>query len=315
LGVKLCFFHGRGGTISRGGGKLHRFLDSMPPGAMSGQIKMTVQGESIAIQYANRLTATYHLEMFLAGTAKQTMISKAESKDETIYDIMDSLVVSAKNQYRSLLDHPKFIEFYSQATPIDVLEHSKIGSRPARRTGQRSLHDLRSIPWVFSWNQSRFNITGWFGAGNALSQMKRERPADFEKIKILAKTWPFMKYLLIQIETNLLLADKDVMRSFASMVEDKETEKIMMDKIILDFESCLAVIEEIFGASASVRRVSRIKDINLRNSGMKVLHKMQLENIQKWRSSSKEQVELNDRYLLELLLLVNAISGGLKSTG
>jgi phosphoenolpyruvate carboxylase len=315
LGVKLCFFHGRGGTISRGGGKLHRFLDSMPPGAMSGQIKMTVQGESIAIQYANRLTATYHLEMFLAGTAKQTMISKTESKDEKVYEIMDSLVASAKKQYRSLLDHPKFIEFYSQATPIDVLEHSKIGSRPSRRTGQRSLNDLRSIPWVFSWNQSRFNITGWFGAGDALSQMKRERPEDFEKIKILAKTWPFMKYLLIQVETNLLLADKDVMWSFANMVADKETEKLMMDKIILDFESCVNVIEEIFGQPSSVRRVSRIKDINLRNSGMKVLHKMQLENIQKWRTSSKEQTEMNDRYLLELLLLVNAISGGLKSTG
>jgi phosphoenolpyruvate carboxylase len=315
LGVKLCFFHGRGGTISRGGGKLHRFLDSMPAGAVSGQIKMTVQGESIAIQYANRLTATYHLEMFLSGTAKQAMIPKSESRDLAVYEIMDSLIKSAKDHYRSLLDHPKFIEFYSQATPIDVLEHSKIGSRPSRRTGQRSLNDLRSIPWVFSWNQARFNLTGWFGAGHALHQLEEQSPSDFNTVVALSKSWPFLKYLLIQIETNLLLADKEVMWSFAALVSNKDTQQQLMDMIILDFENGLSAIEKIFGQKASQRRVTRIEDIKLRNNGMKVLHKMQIENIQKWRSASGVQNEKNDQHLLELLLLVNAISGGLKSTG
>jgi phosphoenolpyruvate carboxylase len=315
LGVKLCFFHGRGGTISRGGGKLHRFLDSMPAGAVSGEIKMTVQGESIAIQYANRLTATYHLEMFLSGTAKQAMISKSESRYLAVYEIMDSLIKSAKNHYRSLLDHPRFIEFYSQATPIDVLEHSKIGSRPSRRTGQRSLNDLRSIPWVFSWNQARFNLTGWFGAGHALHQLEEQSPSDFNTVVALSKSWPFLKYLLIQIETNLLLADKEVMWSFAALVSNKDTHQQLMDMIILDFENGLSAIEKILGQKASQRRVTRIEDIKLRNNGMKVLHKMQIENIQKWRSASGVQNEKNDQYLLELLLLVNAISGGLKSTG
>ncbi|WP_246535266.1 phosphoenolpyruvate carboxylase [Litoribacter ruber] len=156
FGVKLCFFHGRGGSISRGGGKIHRFLDSMPAGSMSGQMKMTVQGETIANQFANRLTATYNLEMLLAGTARQTMISADNTPKDKLYGIMDNLVGSARKTYRELLDHPNFLEFYGKATPIDVLEESKIGSRPARRTGQRSLEDLRSIPWVFSWNQARF---------------------------------------------------------------------------------------------------------------------------------------------------------------
>ena len=183
LGVKVRFFHGRGGTISRGGGKIHRFLDSMPPGSMSGQIKMTVQGETIANQFANRLTATYNLEMFTAGTARQAMKKAGSGKTDVPYEVMDELVGMAKRTYRTLLDHENFIEFYAGATPIDVLEQSKIGSRPARRTGQRTLNDLRSIPWVFSWNQARFNISGWFGMGTALGEFKKEHPKDFEKLK------------------------------------------------------------------------------------------------------------------------------------
>jgi phosphoenolpyruvate carboxylase len=315
IGVKLCFFHGRGGTISRGGGKLHRFLDSMPPGAMSGHIKMTVQGESIAIQYANRLTATYHLEMFVAGTAKQAMIPKIKEKNMDVYHIMDDLVAAAKKHYRDLLDHPKFIEFYSQATPIDVLEHSKIGSRPARRTGQRSLSDLRSIPWVFSWNQARFNLTGWYGAGSAFQKLLSESPKDFELLKQLAKEWPFFKYLVIQIETNLLLSDKDIMKAFAALVQNADTQKELLNLIINDFDACLASIGKILGADVTTRRVTRIKDIGLRNDGLKALHKMQIDTIVKWRAIHTNHTEQNEMYLLELLLLVNAISGGLKSTG
>ncbi len=315
IGVKLCFFHGRGGTISRGGGKLHRFLDSMPPGAMSGHIKMTVQGESIAIQYANRLTATYHLEMFVAGTAKQAMIPKIKEKNTYVYHMMDDLVAAAKKHYRDLLDHPKFIEFYSQATQIDVLEHSKIGSRPARRTGQRSLSDLRSIPWVFSWNQARFNLTGWYGAGSAFQKLLSERPKDFELLKQLAKEWPFFKYLVIQIETNLLLSDKDIMKAFAALVQNADTQKELLSLIINDFDASLASIGKILGADVSTRRVTRIKDIGLRNDGLKALHRMQIDNIVKWRAIHTSHTEQNEMYLLELLLLVNAISGGLKSTG
>ena len=216
--VKLCFFHGRGGTISRGGGKIHRFLDSMPAGSMSGQIKMTVQGESIANLFANRLTAAYNLEMFVAGTARQAMVEESKVKDEQRYKIMDEIVELTRTTYRKLLDHPNFIEFYTAVTPIDVLEQSKIGSRPVRRTGQRSLEDLRAIPWVFSWNQSRFNISGWFGTGTALVEFQKKHPNDFEHLKSLAKDWPFLKYSLIQIESNLLNSDIEIMNSFTNFV-------------------------------------------------------------------------------------------------
>jgi phosphoenolpyruvate carboxylase len=313
-GVKLCFFHGRGGTISRGGGKIHRFLDSMPAGSMSGHIKMTIQGETIANQFANRLTASYNLEMLVAGTAKQAML-EAKPEDPHIHEIMDRLVNMARANYRELLDHPHFIDFYSAATPIDVLEQSKIGSRPARRTGQRSLEDLRSIPWVFSWNQSRFNLTGWFGTGKALNTFKTEYPDDFEQLKELSKTWPFLKYRLIQIESNLLNADPDIMMRFAQFLEDGSTRNELMNLILNDFEICLQRIEDLMGATAEQRRISKLENNKLRDAALKNLHSIQIDRLKKWRAVKDSDEELSHLYLLQLLLNVNALSGGLKSTG
>lgn len=315
LGIKLCFFHGRGGTISRGGGKIHRFLESMPAGALSGQIKMTVQGETIADQFANRLNACYNLEMMISGTARQAMTYKDKVKNQKLYDIMNRLVDLSRHNYRQLLDHPKFIEFFSQATPIDVLEHSKIGSRPARRTGKRSLNDLRSIPWVFSWNQSRFNLTGWFGTGQALNTFKEKHPEDFKYFKAIAPDWPFLKYSLIQIETNLLNSNTEIMKVFADMVSDREVREELMHLILTDYNLCLKQIENLMSASVEKRRVSKLENNKLRKEGLKLLHGIQIASLKNWRKHKASGQQEDPQLLLTLLLLVNALSGGLKGTG
>jgi len=315
FGVALCFFHGRGGTISRGGGKIHRFLESMPAGSMSGHIKITIQGETIANQFANRLTAAYNMEMLIAGTAKQTLINPENNKPESLYRIMDQLVEMARSNYRKLLDHPRFMDFYTKATPIDVLEQSKIGSRPSRRTGQRSLDDLRSIPWVFSWNQARFNLTGWFGTGAALNEFKEAHPEDFEILKDLADRWPFLKYRLIQIESNLLNADADIMKRFAEFLEEKDVRQEFMDMILGDYETCLQRIEDLMGATAEERRISKMQNNKLREAALKKLHTIQLDRLKKWRAVKDKDEAQSHQYLLQLLLNVNALSGGLKSTG
>ncbi len=315
LGVKLRFFHGRGGTISRGGGKIHRFLESMPPGSMSGHIKMTVQGETIANQFANRLNATYNLEMFISGTARQAMIKPQKEQDQRRYNIMDRLVAMARKAYRQLLDHPKFIEFYSQATPIDVLEQSKIGSRPARRTGQRSLDDLRSIPWVFSWNQSRFNLTGWFGTGIAFTQFREHYPEDFEYLKKAAIEWPFFKFGLIQIETNLLNGDVSIMEAFADLVSDSSTKEELMQLIVNDYKTCLDHIEMLLEGPIEDRRVSRLENNKIRKEALSILHEIQIDSLKEWRQHKEASSDRSDPLLLKLLLLVNVLSGGLKSTG
>ena len=313
--VKLCFFHGRGGTISRGGGKIHRFLESMPPKSVSGKIKMTVQGETIANQFANKINASYNLEMFVSSTAKQLITGGQKADKSHLHDIMETLVSKSRKAYRRLLDHPDFIEFFSHATPIDVLEQSKIGSRPARRTGERSLNDLRSIPWVFSWNQSRFNLTGWFGTGKALSEFEEEHPEQFEILKKEAKDWAFLKYALIQIETNLLNTDKTFMKRFAKLTPNENVGKTLLNLVLSDFESCNDQIEKLLGSSHEERRISRLEDIKNRKNALHTLHDIQLKVLTNWRNKKNHNSEESEKLLLELLLVVNVLAGGLKSTG
>src|SRR5690606_17682825 len=182
--VRLRFFHGRGGTISRGAGPTHRFLESLPPRSLGGDVRLTEQGETVAQKYANPTTATYNLELLVAGVTNVTLGHRLPSTSPLpkpdLTGVAATLARLSDAAYRTLLDHEHFMAFFSAATPIDVLEQSNIGSRPARRTGQRTLDDLRAIPWVFSWNQSRYYLPGWFGTGTALESLRQDEPALFE---------------------------------------------------------------------------------------------------------------------------------------
>jgi len=314
-GFELAFFHGRGGTISRGGGKVHRFLHSMPPGSMSGSIKMTIQGETIANQYANLLNATYNLEMQLSGSLRQAMDQRGDDPFEEAFTILERAQEKSKAKYRSLIEHQHFIPFYRGATPIDVLEESKIGSRPSRRTGATSLDDLRSIPWVFSWSQSRFGITGWFGLGTGLQAIKDETPEDYEKLKALAQRWSFFKYLMIQLETNLLSADPEIMETFKNLMDDQKVANELMKVILDDYQLALKLVDDILGGNKTDRRFAKLMDNEIRSLGLTPLHELQVEEIKKWRAKPEGDEELKAKLLHNQLLIVNALAGGLKSTG
>nr|MCU0403969.1 phosphoenolpyruvate carboxylase [Chitinophagaceae bacterium] len=315
-GIILRFFHGTGGTISRGGGKMHRFMDSMPEGSVSGQMKITVQGESIAQQYANKLTATYNFEMLLAGVARQTLLGKRDGIAGILpEDIMSDLAKKSFRAYRRLVEHPGFIAFYSTATPIDVLENSKIGSRPARRTGKRSLEDLRAIPWVFSWSQARFNLTGWFGFGTALKELRADNEAGWKKLKDAVETWPFLKYTLIQVETNLLNADTKWMQAFANLVPDAGVRDEVFSMMMEDYGEGLTQIAGLLGSQAEERRTTQIENAKLRGEALGKLHELQIKFISEWRSVKDTDEQKSNELLQKLLLLVNAIAGGLRHTG
>ena len=315
-GTDLRFFHGIGGTISRGGGKYHRFMNSMPRGSVSGQIKLTVQGETISQQFANMCNAAYNLEMLVSGVALQTAWKKSDEESAKFpYEALDRLNVLSLEKYQELIKHPDFIEFYGQATPIDVLEHSRIGSRPARRTGQRTLDDLRAIPWVFSWNQSRFNLTAWFGVGYALMIMKEESPVLFDKIKKFAHRWPFLRYTLIHVETNLLNADSDLMAAYAAMVENKDVQDEFMEMIIPEHSEGIRQIIELLGEEAENRRHSLLDNIERRSKILRKLHQMHIARIREWRAMDKTDPVKTAAILDKLLMITTAISGGLKSTG
>ncbi|HMV43212.1 MAG TPA: phosphoenolpyruvate carboxylase [Leptospiraceae bacterium] len=316
-GVKLNFFHGRGGTISRGGGKIHRFIESMPIKTLTGNLKMTVQGETIGQQYANLMNAVYNLELLSSGILRETVFNHSiQREDKGIDSILNFLSEESCKTYEKLIKAPEFIPFYSEATPIDAIENSKIGSRPARRTGKRTLGDLRAIPWVFSWSQSRFNITGWFGVGSALEKLKESRPNDFSLLKEKVNDWSFLKYNMIHIETNLLNSDEVIMREYASLVKQDSVRNTIFQMIQTEYQKTYRMIEEVMGANLKERRVSHLHSLNLRTKWLKFLHQTQIRILKIWRNKlengSKEEA---DKILPKLLLTINGIAGGLKNTG
>lgn len=313
--IRFKFFHGIGGTISRGGGKYHRFLESMPPKSLSGEMKLTVQGETIAQQFANLLTATYNLEMLLSGTALQTGY-KLFPKPETSYPVaaLKQLAQHSKEKYQELIAHPSFLEFYGEATPIDVLELSKIGSRPARRTGTRTLSDLRAIPWVFSWNQSRFNITGWFGLGYGLKKMKEEDEEQYQQLREFAENWPLWRYILIQVETNLMNAEPKIMEIYANLVKDEKVRSKITGIITAEHKESLDQVAEMFEGERDERRLSLLDNLNRRNDSLIALHHLQVDNLDLWRTQ-KGRSEEDNLLVTRLLEITTALASGLKNTG
>ncbi|MCL5129243.1 phosphoenolpyruvate carboxylase [Algibacter sp. L4_22] len=312
----IYFFHGAGGTISRGGGKYHRFLESMPTNTVNGTIKITVQGETIAQLFGNPLTATYNLNALASGVAKQTILDKQNvDSNKFPIEIMDYLSKKSFEHYRDLIETPGFINFYGKATCIDVLEKSKIGSRPARRTGTRSLDDLRAIPWVFSWNLSRITITGWYGLGNALKSLKTEKPEAFENLKTSINNWPFLKFLVIQTETNLILSNKEMMDLYADLDEITDEREVFMSKILTDYDNCFSLIEDLFEEPATIRRKGQYDNILWRDEKLKVLHHLHIDYIKQWRAIEGESSTEKEQILTKLLSIINSLSSGLKNTG
>jgi phosphoenolpyruvate carboxylase len=316
-GVKIRFFHGRGGTISRGAGPTHRFLEALPHGSLSGDIRLTEQGETIAQKFGNRATATYNLELLLAGVTANTLRHQNLPKEkQPLEHLAEKLAQSSGSAYQGLLETKGFISFFREATPIDALENARIGSRPARRTGQATLADLRAIPWVFSWNQSRFYLPGWYGIGSALADLRAGSPSDFEALKEAVGNWRFLRYVLTNVETNLASTDFDLMSSYADLVEDEEVKKRIFGLISDEWHRTTEALNDIFGGTMSSRRPRMMKTLAVRAQALEVLHRQQLEQLKAWRARVKGGDESGANELLpELLLSINAIASGLRTTG
>ena len=317
--VKLCFFHGRGGTISRGAGPTHWFMAALPHGAMSGAFRMTEQGETIAQKYANLAAATYNLELLLAGaainTARHRHLEETPDPAERFLDVLSS---SSQKAYQGLLRSEGFIEFYRQATPIDALENARIGSRPARRTGKKShsISDLRAIPWVFSWTQARYYLPGWFGVGTALSELKKSSPEDFTALKAALAESTFLAYVLTNVETNLASANLELMQAYAGLVTDQNIRDNFTKTITEEFKLTRDLLTELFDGSMADRRPRMAKTLAIREAPLQVLHHQQIELLKEWRGHvEKENQTAADALLPKLLLSINAIASGLRTTG
>ena len=316
-GIKINFFHGRGGSISRGGGKTHHFMEALPNPTLTGNMRLTIQGESIAQQYANLINATYNLELLLAGvtsiTHKHRILAK---KPEHLEEIIQGLAEKSRSTYEELVRAEGFMIFYSQATPIDALENSRIGSRPARRTGKRTLKDLRAIPWVFSWNQSRFFLPGWYGVGTALENLQKNNPNSFEALKAEIVNWPFFRYLMMNVETNIFNADKEIMLLYGELVDDSKIKEKFLHRILEEYDRTKELLSSLFESPAETRRPRMFRTLSFRSSGLKSLHLLQVKLLKEWRQNLQDQNSSSaNELLMELLLSINAIASGLRTTG
>jgi phosphoenolpyruvate carboxylase len=316
-GVRLRLFHGRGGTVSRGAGPMHRFLEALPHGSLSGDFRITEQGETIAQKYAHVSTATYHLELMLAGVTATTLRHrKPETPSPDMDSILDRLAASSRDAYQVLLRAPGFIDYWSQATPIDVLEASRIGSRPARRTGRRSVEDLRAIPWVFSWNQARHYVPGFYGIGSALEQIHRDEPATWATLVREAPRSPFLRYVLLNAEVSCASADPELIRAYAGLVEDAGIRSRFESLILDELLRTTTLLGELYGSPGASRRPRMTKTLRLRDEPLRRLHHHQLALIRRWRGlKASGDTAAADALLAPLLLSVNAIASGLRTTG
>lgn len=348
-GVPLRFFHGRGGTVGRGAGPTHWFLESLPPGSLSGDFRMTEQGETVAQKYANNATAAWNLELLLAGVTsafvKQVRAAGREavteagagggtgiagagasattagsasgstagsaSGDREAEEAAGWLATRATEAYRALVSADGFVEFFRHATPVDALEASRIGSRPTRRTGSSpsaSLDDLRAIPWVFGWTQARFYLPGWYGVGAALEAWRSERGGLASLSEIVSRS-TFLKYVMTNAETSLFSASPQIMALYGGLDPDFARRGRMLAAITTELARGRVLLAELFGSELTARRPRMCRTLALREEPLALLHRLQVELLARWRAPGGELL------FPQLLLTVNALAAGLRTTG
>ena len=317
LNVKIQFFHGKGGSISRGAGPTHYFLNALPHSTVNGNIRLTEQGETIAQKYANKANAEYNLELLLASSASKTIESKfTKRKQHPLADILEDLAKESKKHYTQLISEKGFIQFFREATPIDAIESSKIGSRPSRRSGAQTLRDLRAIPWVFSWSQSRFNMTSWYGLGTALNTLQHQKPKAYEKFKYAIKHDPFIRYVLTNVDTSLAATDTSIMKQYASLVSNENVKNHFLNLFLKELEVTKTILFDLLENDISERRPQHYYSNQLRASLMTLLHQRQIFLLKKWRKEKTEDnSEVTEKTLLDLLININAIAGAMRNTG
>ncbi len=317
FGVKIRFFHGKGGSISRGAGPTHYFMGALPHSTVAGDLRLTEQGETIEQKYANKVNAVYNLELLVASTTAKTALGNfTEKQFHPLADILGEMAKVSKEKYSGLLHEEGFIPFFRQATPIDAIENSKIGSRPSRRTGATSLDDLRAIPWVFSWGQCRYNMTSWYGVGTAVASLKESNPEGFKTLKEATKKDPFIRYVLTNVDTSIAATDEEIMKAYAELVEDESIKAKFLKLFLDEYARTKQALFDLLDADLEERRKNHYYSNLLRASTMTTLHHKQIALLKQWRNEKKiDMQEEADRTLVSILTTINAIAGAMRNTG
>ena len=309
-GVSLTFFHGRGGSLGRGGGPAARGILSLPPETLDGSLRLTEQGEVLAERYDDTEVACRHLEQVSWATLVASSVRRSEPRREWTV-VADRMAERSWTVYRELVDQPGFIRYFSETTPIDDIETLPIASRPSRRRGERTLDDLRAIPWVFAWTQSRCMIPAWYGLGTALVEVKYDDRHAWQNVCDMYRQWPFFQATIDNATLALAKADMYIAQRYSELVDDAAVRRPIWQRIAAERDRTRQAILDIVGGGELLATTPWFqRSIEARNPYIDPLNLIQIEFMRRRRQRP------DDESLRDLLrLCVQGIAAGMRTTG
>ena len=315
--VRCRLFHGRGGTVGRGGGPTYDAILSQPEDTVHGEIKFTEQGEVLSYRYANPETALYELTMGISGliTASRCLIEQPKAVRKDYLGIMAELAERGENSYRALINTPGFLDYFYEIAPLDAIARLNIGSRPShRKKADRSLDSIRAIPWVFGWAQSRHTLPAWYGLGTALEQWRSGDPQRLAKLQRMYEDWPFFRALLSNIQMALFKAEPSIARQYADLDSDAKRSREIFGKIERELKRTRTQVLNVAGLHTLMEETPDLRRaLVLRNLYLDPLNHIQIKLLQRIRGERDQ--EDREAWLDPLLRSINAIAAGMRNTG
>ena len=316
-GVPIAFFHGRGGSVSRGGAPTGRAIAAQPAGSIQGRLRLTEQGEVVTFKYANRGTAAYQTELLAASVLEHSLKSEREDAlvPATEFDeAMEALSGAAHAAYRRLVEHQHLVTYFQAASPVEEIALLNIGSRPARRTGVRTLADLRAIPWVFAWTQNRHFIPGWFGVGTGVATFLDVRGARGEALlKRMFSDFRLFRLIMDEAEKTLAYVDLDIARQYANLVADPWIRQEIFTLVTDEYHRTVDVVRRLTGCTGLAERFPQFRQrLANRLPTLDQVNRQQIELLRRYRAAPPERAQ---DHLAALLLSINCIAAGFGTTG
>lgn len=313
-GIRLRLFHGRGGTVGRGGGPSYDAILAQPPGAVQGSLRITEQGEVIAAKYAEPRIAHRNLETLLAATLEATLLDVEGLGDaaEPAYEVLDDLAARAQRAYSELVhETPGFVEYFKASTPVSEIGALNIGSRPASRKPTTSISDLRAIPWVLAWSQSRVMLPGWYGTGSAFEEWISEEDGRLEVLQDLYRRWPFFATVLSNMAQVLAKSDLGLASHYAELVEDEALRHRVFDKIVDEHARTIRMHKLITGQDDLLAdNPSLARSVFNRFPYLEPLNHLQVELLRRFRSGDEDELVQRG-----ILLTMSGLATALRNSG
>ncbi len=318
--LTMRLFHGRGGTVGRGGGPSYQAILAQPQGSVAGQLRLTEQGEVIASKYANPEIGRRNLETLVAATLEATLLPGRQAVPARFLDAAAAISDASMAAYRALVyETPGFVDYFFDATPIREIAELNIGSRPASRKATRAIEDLRAIPWSFSWGQSRVALPGWYGFGSAVEAMLSDpatRDEQLAQLQAMAKRWPFFQTLLSNLDMVLAKTDLGLAERYVQLVDDKRAAKSIYGRIRAEWHRSEKALKLITGDTQRLAHNPGLaRSIQYRFPYIDPLNHLQVELMRRYRKLKDEGRPIDERLQRGIHISINGIAAGLRNTG